>query len=122
MTPRSRSGPDAPTSPEPDNRRFPVNHETRCLRMGLCGLGAWGRNVARAFSSVENARLEIVCDLEPARAGDEHDRHHRKHEDQRAKPEPEQAQRSQHEQIEGRRCVGVPPVLLVFSMSGSRTQ
>lgn len=34
----------------------------------MCGLGAWGRNVARAFGCVEGAGLEWICEVDPDRA------------------------------------------------------
>lgn len=38
------------------------------LGVGVIGVGFWGKNHARVFSGLENARLIAVCDLDPAKA------------------------------------------------------
>ncbi len=37
------------------------------LRLAVIGLGYWGKNVARSFAAAARARLEVLCDADPAR-------------------------------------------------------
>lgn len=41
------------------------------FRLAMCGLGAWGRNVARAFASIRDAKIELICDANPDQAREE---------------------------------------------------
>jgi predicted dehydrogenase len=36
------------------------------LNIGVVGLGYWGPNIVRAFHDVDGAKVEWICDLEPA--------------------------------------------------------
>lgn len=39
------------------------------IKIGLIGVGAWGRNLARNFATLPGCELAAVCDDEPKRAG-----------------------------------------------------
>ena len=39
------------------------------IRVGLIGIGAWGRNLARNFATLPGCELAVVSDAEPKRAG-----------------------------------------------------
>ncbi len=40
------------------------------ITVGVAGVGAWGKNLVRAFASHGGANLEWLCDLDEARLGD----------------------------------------------------
>ena len=43
----------------------------REVSVAVCGLGAWGRNVARTFGTLSGAELEFVCDADDGRLAQE---------------------------------------------------
>jgi predicted dehydrogenase len=42
------------------------------VRLGVVGLGAWGKNVARSFAAARNCRLARLCDSNPRALAQQH--------------------------------------------------